>query len=103
MKKIDMCLIKSQCTDGIKKAENTIGSVIEKSKDIIISPKFSSDFKIKSRKNDKEIFGLKMKCDKEISLFKLVLGVIAVIATITLVYAALEAIFSNKSDNCDCE
>lgn len=103
MKKIDMCAMKAQCTDGIKKAENTISSAIEKSKDIIISPKFSSDFKIKSRKNDKEIFGLKMKCDKEISLFKLILGVLAFIAGIALVYATLEAVFSGKSDNCDCE
>ncbi len=103
MKKIDMCLMKSQCADGMKKAESVIGSAIDTAKDITICPKFNVDFKIKSQKKNKDLFGVKMNCDKEISLFKLILGLVAAFAAVAFLCAALESMFSPKFDNTDCE
>ena len=98
MKKIDTKILKVQCADGMKKAETVIGDAVETCKDIIICPKFNSDFRIKSKSREKDLFRINMSMNKEISLFKLILGVVAVFAAGALICMAFDSVFG-----CNCK
>ena len=98
MKKIDTKMLKIQCTDGMKKAETVVGGAVEVCKDIVICPKFNSDFRIKSKSREKDLFRINMSMNKEITLFKLILGVIAIFAAIALICMAFDSVFG-----CSCK
>lgn len=99
MKRIDTKILKDQCADGIKNAEIAVGNAVQTCKDIIICPKFFSDFRIKSKSKDRDLFRVKMSVDKEISLFKLIIGVIAIFVAGAVICMALDSAFGCKNKN----
>ena len=96
MKKIDTSLLKGQCVVGMKKAETAIETAVDVAKDVIICPKFNADFRIKSKRKDKDLFRFNMSMNKEFSLFKLVLGIIAVFAAGAVICMAVDSAFGCK-------
>ncbi len=95
--KLDKDTVIGKCRDGMEKAEN----LYEKAKDISVRAKLDTEFCVKSKNKKDNIFSFDFKFDKEITLFKIIVFVLGIVAAATFVSAIFCSMFSNKKDNID--
>ena len=84
--------IQKKCECGLKAAETAVESV----KDITVRPKLDAAIEVKSQKRQKDLFGMSIHFDKELSLFKILLVAVGILASFAVFCSALDALFGSK-------
>ena len=86
--------IRKKYETGMKKAENAVEVV----KDITVHPTLDAAFEIKSKKKQKNLFDMRVRFDKELSLCKIIWVCLAAIAVVGAISAAMDMLFSCRKN-----
>lgn len=98
MSGFDITAVKEKCENGIK----TMSGYVDTAKDISVHPKFSASLSVSSKRKGESYFNKGVKVDKELSLFKIIGIVLAVLAAFVAASIIVNSVFDALTGKKKC-